>query len=84
VLAAAPTGNAGIASGVSNAIARIGSLLAVAVLPVAVGLAGVDYADPVTFDAGYHSALVACAGMLVVGGLVSWFTISNDVLEATA
>ena len=84
VLAAAPDRNAGVASGVSNAVARIGSLLAVAVLPVAVGLSGVDYADPVAFDVGYRSAMVACAGMLVVGGLVSWFTIRNDVLEAPA
>jgi hypothetical protein len=84
VLAAAPDSNAGVASGVSNAVARIGSLLAVAVLPVAVGLSGVDYADPVAFDAGYRSAMVICAGMLVVGGLVSWLTIRNDVLEAPA
>ncbi len=84
VLAAAPDRNAGVASGVSNAVARIGSLLAVAVLPVAVGLSGVEYADPVAFDAGYRSAMVICAGMLVVGGLVSWFTIRNDVLEAPA
>ncbi|HET8958971.1 MFS transporter [Nocardioides sp.] len=84
VLAAAPDRNAGVASGVSNAVARIGSLLAVAVLPVAAGLSGVDYADPVAFDAGYRAAMVACAGMLVVGGLVSWLTIRNDVLEAAA
>ncbi len=84
VLAAAPDRNAGVASGVSNAVARVGSLLAVAVLPVAVGLSGVDYADPVAFDAGFRSAMIACAGMLVVGGLVSWFTIRNDVLEAPA
>jgi EmrB/QacA subfamily drug resistance transporter len=82
VLAAAPDRNAGIASGVSNAVARMGSLLAVAVLPVAVGLSGVEYADPVAFDAGYRSAIIACAGILVVGGLVSWFTIRNDVLDA--
>jgi hypothetical protein len=84
VLAAAPTRNAGIASGVSNAVARIGSLLAVAVLPVAVGLSGVEYADPMAFDAGYRSAMVASAAMLMVGGLVSWFTIRNDVLAKAA
>jgi EmrB/QacA subfamily drug resistance transporter len=80
VLAAAPDRNAGIASGVSNAVARIGSLLAVAVLPVAVGLSGSEYADPVAFDAGYASAMTAAAVMLVVGGMVSWLTIRNDVL----
>jgi EmrB/QacA subfamily drug resistance transporter len=80
VLAAAPDRHAGVASGVSNAVARIGSLLAVAVLPVAVGLSGEEYADAVAFDAGYRSALLACAVLLVAGGLVSWFTIRNDVL----
>ena len=40
VLAAAPDEHAGIASGVNNAVARAGSLLAVAALPVAVGLGG--------------------------------------------
>ena len=40
VLAAAPDEHAGIASGVNNAVARAGALLAVAALPVAVGLHG--------------------------------------------
>jgi EmrB/QacA subfamily drug resistance transporter len=84
VLAAAPDRHAGVASGVSNAVARIGSLLAVAVLPVAVGLSGEEYADAGAFDAGYRSALLACAVLLVAGGLVSWFTIRNDVLAQAA
>lgn len=77
VLAAAADEHAGIASGVNNAVARAGSLLAVAALPVAVGLAGEEYADPVVFDAAYGSAVVACAVLLVLGGLVSWLTIRN-------
>ena len=68
VLAAAPDENAGIASGVNNALARAGSLLAVAALPVAVGLAGDEYADPVAFDAAYGSAMLVCAVLLVLGG----------------
>lgn len=82
VLAAAPDQNAGIASGVNNAVARAGSLLAVAALPVAVGLAGEEYADPRAFDAAYGSAMLACAGLLVLGGVVSWLTVRADVLEA--
>ena len=80
VLAAAPDEHAGIASGVNNALARAGSLLAVAALPVAVGLAGAEYADPRAFDAAYGSAVVACAALLAAGGLVSWFTIRDTVL----
>lgn len=77
VLAAAPDDNAGVASGINNAVARAGSLLAVAALPVAVGLAGDDYRDPVQFDASYATAMVVCAGLLVLGGAVSWLTIPS-------
>jgi EmrB/QacA subfamily drug resistance transporter len=81
VLAAAPDEHAGIASGVNNAVARAGSLLAVAALPVAVGLGGEEYADPQAFDAAYGMAMVACAALLVIGGVVSWLTIRPTVLE---
>lgn len=81
VLAAAPDEHAGIASGVNNAVARSGSLLAVAALPVLVGLGGEEYADPVAFDAAYRSAMIAGAALLAAGGLVSWLTIRNRVLE---
>jgi EmrB/QacA subfamily drug resistance transporter len=77
VLAAAPDEHAGIASGVNNAVARAGALLAVAALPVAVGLTGEEYADPVAFEAAYRSAMTACAALLALGGLVSWVTIRN-------
>ena len=75
VLAAAPDEQAGIASGVNNAIARSGSLLAVAALPAAVGLGGMEYADPVALDAAYGSATLACAVLLVLGGIVSWLLV---------
>jgi hypothetical protein len=75
VLAAAPLRHAGIASGVNNAVARAGSLLAVAALPAAVGLTGGDYAQPEVFDQGYDLAMVLCAVLLAAGGLVSWVTI---------
>ena len=84
VLNAAPDDSAGIASGINNAIARAGSLLAVAALPTAVGLAGDDYRDPALFDAAYGTAMVACAVLLVLGGLISWVTIPRGVQTATA
>ncbi|MDR7252996.1 EmrB/QacA subfamily drug resistance transporter [Nocardioides sp. BE266] len=77
VLAAAPDEVAGTASGINNAVARAGSLLAVAALPMAVGLGGDDYRDPGVFDAAYGSAMIACAVLLLVGGLISWLTIPH-------
>jgi EmrB/QacA subfamily drug resistance transporter len=81
VLAAAPDERAGIASGVNNAVARAGSLLAVAALPVAVGLSGDEYDQAATFDAAYGKALMVCAVLLAAGGLVSWLTIPRRALE---
>ena len=80
VLAAAPDEHAGIASGVNNAVARSGSLIAVAALPVLVGLGGEQYADPVAFDSAYRSATVIAAALLAGGGLLSWFTIRNPAV----
>jgi hypothetical protein len=77
VLAAAPDDLVGVASGVNNAVARAGSLLAVAALPVAVGLSGDQYADPVAFDDAYGKALLACAVLLAAGGVISWLTITH-------
>jgi hypothetical protein len=73
VLAAAPDRYAGVASGVNNAVARAGSLLAVAALPALVGLAGDDYLDLEAMTSGYRSAMLWCAGLLAAGGVVSWF-----------
>lgn len=83
VLAAAPDEVTGIASGINNAVARAGSLLAVAALPMAVGLAGDDYRDPTRFDTAYASAMLACSVLLVVGGLVSWFAVPARVRTPT-
>jgi EmrB/QacA subfamily drug resistance transporter len=82
VLGAAPDALAGIASGVNNAVARAAQLLAVAALPVAVGLSGSDYTNPATFSAGYRAAMMVCAALFATGGLVSWATIRNDVLRS--
>ncbi len=81
VLAAAPDEHAGIASGVNNAVARAGTLLAVAALPVLVGLGGDEYADGGAFDAAYRSATMISAALLVLGGLLSWVTIRDRVLR---
>jgi EmrB/QacA subfamily drug resistance transporter len=69
VLAAAPDRYAGTASGVNNAISRGAGLLAIAALPSLVGLSAQDYADPAALTQGYRAAMLACAGLLVAGGL---------------
>ena len=73
VLAAAPGRYAGAASGVNNAVARAGSLLAVAALPALVGLAGDEYLDLEAMTEGYRGAMLWCAALLALGGVVSWF-----------
>ena len=79
VLGAAPADRAGVASGVNNAVARAGSLFAVAALPVVVGLSGAEYDDAQAFSSAYSQAMLVCAGLLVAGGVVSWFTIPNKL-----
>ncbi len=81
VLAAAPDHLAGTASGINNAISRTGSLLAVAALPVLVGLSGDDYAVPSVLDVGYERAMLVSAGLLALGGIGSWLSIPRGLEE---
>ena len=78
VLAAAPGRYAGAASGVNNAVARAGSLLAVAALPALVGLSGDDYLDLDAMTSGFRGAMLWCAGLLALGGVVSWFGLARQ------
>jgi EmrB/QacA subfamily drug resistance transporter len=77
VLAAAPAGNAGMASAVNNDVARAAALIAVAVLPAASGLTGSAYLQPARFAAGFHTAVLTSAALCVLGGAVSALAIRN-------
>jgi MFS family permease len=79
VLAAAPDAHAGLASGVNNAVARVGGLLAVALLPVLAGLHGSAYARGDLLVGPYRTAMTWCAGMLAGGGLLSWVFVRERV-----
>jgi hypothetical protein len=46
-----------------------------------VGLSGDDYEDPAAFTDGFRAAMVVCAVLFAAGGLISWWTIRNDVLK---
>ena len=70
-MAAAPDRYAGIASGVNTAVARAAGLLAVAALPLLVGLAGDAYRDPGVLLPAYRTAMLGCAAMLALGGLLA-------------
>jgi EmrB/QacA subfamily drug resistance transporter len=77
VLAAAPPGHAGVASGVNNAVARAAGLLAVALIPTLAGLSGADYQSAAAYRAGFRTAILIAAGLLVAGGLLSATLIRN-------
>jgi predicted MFS family arabinose efflux permease len=81
VLAAADARHAGVASGVNNAVARTAGLLAVAVLPIAMGLSGSDFQRPAPLADGFHLAMGWCAGLVALSSLIAWFGIRDDVLK---
>jgi EmrB/QacA subfamily drug resistance transporter len=83
VLGAVDQDFVGVASGVNNAVARVGQLLAVAVLPLAAGISGDDYLDPRAFADGFHSAVAICTVLTVLGGLVAFAGIRNPPRRVT-
>ena len=72
VLAAIDDNHAGLGSAINNAVARVASLVAIAVLPAAAGMATASGAH---LTDGFGTAMYITAGLAAAGGVLSWFTI---------
>jgi EmrB/QacA subfamily drug resistance transporter len=72
VLSDAGRDDAGIASGVNNAVARVAGLIAVAVL----GIAAAGGGDHLTIH-GFHATMAIVSALLVVGGLIGAVGLRN-------
>ncbi|MFG1906409.1 MFS transporter [Kribbella sp. NPDC048928] len=77
VLSSVEDHHAGIASGVNNAVARSAQLMAVAAIPMAAGITGDSYRDPVAFHNGFGKALWISAVLAAAGGVIAWVTLGE-------
>jgi EmrB/QacA subfamily drug resistance transporter len=77
VLSSVEDHHAGIASGVNNAVARSAQLMAVAAIPMAAGITGDSYRDPVAFHNGFAHALWISAVLAAAGGVIAWITLGE-------
>lgn len=78
-LVAGGTDNAGIASGVNNAVSRAAQLAAVAAIPALVGIGGRNYLDPAHFSAAFGAALYIAAALAAVSGVIAWLLVPGKL-----
>jgi EmrB/QacA subfamily drug resistance transporter len=87
VLADADESDAGIASAVNNAVARVAGLLGVSAVGVVVAtsLAGDTFAADAESVEAFHQVVLICAVLLAAGGIIGLLGIANPrrTLEAT-
>jgi hypothetical protein len=66
---------------VNNDVARAAGLLAVAVLPGLAGITPSAYEHPAQLSAGFHNAVLICAGLCAAGGVLSAVLIGRSMPE---
>ncbi|GAA2254508.1 MULTISPECIES: MFS transporter [Streptomyces] len=71
VLGSVSVVRAGLASGINNAAARAAGLVAVAALPLLVGMGEEAYREPAAFDTAFGKAMGWCAGAMVLGAVIA-------------
>jgi EmrB/QacA subfamily drug resistance transporter len=69
--------HAGVASAVNNDVARIGTLMAVAVLPALGGITGLSYLHPHALALGFEKAVRIAGSWCVLGGVAAAIGIRN-------
>ncbi|MGH3681111.1 MAG: DHA2 family efflux MFS transporter permease subunit [Natronosporangium sp.] len=84
VLSAVPDSRAGVASAVNNGVARAAGLVVVAALPLLAGLPSDAARNPAALDSGFDAAMLICAGLYLLGGLVVWFGVPRRRPAAAA
>lgn len=83
-MGAVPADHSGLASAVNNDVARLGGLLAVALLPALVGLSGDAYLHPGAMARGFRTAMYATAGWCIAAGLLAAAGIRNGETGASS
>ena len=68
---------AGLASAVNNDVARLGGLIAVAVLPALGGITGLSYLHPQALAHGFRQAVLIAGSWCVAGGVLAGMGIRN-------
>ena len=78
-MAALEDEHAGLASGVSNAVTRTAQLLAISVLPLVAGIAGIGRVGGEAFSEGFARAMWIGAAVMSAGGIIACATIRGPV-----
>ncbi|WP_151477410.1 MFS transporter [Streptomyces albicerus] len=75
LLSSVDSKNAGLASGINNAAARASGLVAVAALPLLVGMGPDAYRSGTAFDTSFSRAMPLCAAMLGIAAVLAFATL---------